>query len=122
LRAKLKASGRMHQQEIRKVIEQMSKKRMDSQPRQSSSGCVFRNPAEHPAGWLIDQAGLKGEHIGGACVSDKHANFIINRGDATAQEVIELIQKVRERVRNSHGLTLEPEVNLLGKSWNEYLS
>jgi len=122
LRAKLKASGRMHQQEIRKVIEQMSKKRMDSQPRQASSGCVFRNPAEHPAGWLIDQTGLKGEHIGGAIVSDKHANFIINRGDATAQEVIELIQKVRERVRNSHGLTLEPEVNLLGKSWNEYLS
>lgn len=95
---------------------------MDSQPRQASSGCVFRNPVEHPAGWLIDQAGLKGELNGGAFVSEKHANFIINRGDATAKEVIELIQKVRERVRKSHGLTLEPEVNLLGKSWNEYLS
>ena len=51
-----------------------------------------------------------------------HANFILNRGDATATEVINLILKVRERVKNSHGLTLDPEVNLLGQSWEQYLS
>lgn len=60
--------------------------------------------------------------MGGATVSDMHANFILNRGDATATEVIKLILKVRERVQKSHGLTLEPEVNVLGKSWEQYLS
>ena len=74
------------------------------------------------AGWLIEQAGLKGKSEGGAIVSDLHANFILNRGDATATEVINLILKVRERVRRSHGLLLEPEVNLLGKSWDQFLS
>jgi UDP-N-acetylenolpyruvoylglucosamine reductase len=122
LRAKLKASGKMHHQEIRRVIDQMSKQRRNSQPRQASSGCVFRNPEETSAGWLIDQAGLKGEKVGGAVVSAKHANFIVNNGDATATQVIQLIEKVRQRVQQSHGLTLEPEVNLLGKSWEQYLS
>jgi len=122
LRAKLKASGKMHHQEIRRVIDQMSKQRSNSQPRQASSGCVFRNPEETSAGWLIDQAGLKGEKVGGAVVSAKHANFIVNNGDATATQVIQLIEKVRQRVEQSHGLTLEPEVNLLGKSWEQYLS
>ena len=55
-------------------------------------------------------------------VSGKHANFIINEGDASAEEVIALIKRVRERVRETNGLLLEPEVTLMGKSWNEYLS
>jgi UDP-N-acetylenolpyruvoylglucosamine reductase len=122
LRAKLKSEGRAKHQEIRKVIDSLAQARRKTQPREASSGCVFRNPNEHSAGWLIDQSGLKGEKVGGATVSDMHANFILNRGDATATEVIKLILKVRERVQKSHGLTLEPEVNVLGKSWEQYLS
>jgi len=108
--------------EIRKVIERMSRKRRKSQPTQSSSGCVFRNPDSHSAGWLIDQAGLKGEKIGDAAVSEVHGNFIINHGQATTEHVVELIQKVKQRVEEAHGVILEPEVNLLGQSWNKYLS
>ena len=122
LRAKLKAEGRGQYMEIRKVIERMSRKRRKSQPTQSSSGCVFRNPDSHSAGWLIDQAGLKGEKIGDAAVSEVHGNFIINHGQATTEHVVELIQKVKQRVEEAHGVILEPEVNLLGQSWNKYLS
>jgi UDP-N-acetylmuramate--alanine ligase len=122
LRAKLKAEGRAQHLEIRKLIDKMSRKRRQSQPKQASSGCVFRNPESHPAGWLIEQAGLKGEKVGGAAVSDIHGNFIINNGDATTEQVVELIQRVKERVKQTHGVILEPEVNLLGQSWNQYLS
>jgi len=120
--AKLKAEGRAQHLEIRKVIEQMSRKRRKSQPTQSSSGCVFRNPESHPAGWLIEKAGLKGEKIGDAGVSEVHGNFIVNHGQATTDHVVELIQRVKQRVEDTHGVILEPEVNLLGQSWNQYLS
>ena len=100
----------------------MSRKRRKSQPTLASSGCVFRNPESHPAGWLIEQAGLKGEQIGGAAVSDIHGNFIVNQGDATTDHVVELIKRVKDRVMQTHGVILEPEVNLLGQSWKEYLS
>lgn len=122
LRAKLKAEGRAQHLEIRKVIKKMSRKRRKSQPTLASSGCVFRNPESHPAGWLIEQAGLKGEQIGGAAVSDIHGNFIVNQGDATTDHVVELIKRVKDRVMQTHGVILEPEVNLLGQSWKEYLS
>jgi UDP-N-acetylmuramate dehydrogenase len=65
---------------------------------------------------------LKGEREGGAVISNQHANFILNQGGATADEVISLIQRVRARIKESKGLILEPEVTLMGKSWNEYLS
>ena len=71
---------------------------------------------------MIEQSGLKGEREGAAVVSDQHANFILNQGGATAADVISLINRVRERIRESNGLILEPEVTLMGKSWNEYLS
>ena len=122
LRAKLRGEGKAQHLEIRKLIDQMSDKRRKHQPQQASSGCVFRNPENHPAGWLIDQAGLKGEKIGGAGVSEVHGNFIVNHGGATTEQVIELIQRVKKRVKDSQGVILEPEVNLLGESWNQYLS
>ena len=120
--AKLKAEGRAQHIEIRKVIQQMSRKRRKSQPTQSSSGCVFRNPESHPAGWLIEQAGLKGVKIGDAGVSEVHGNFIVNHGQATTDQVVELIQRVKQRVEETQGVILEPEVNLLGQSWSQYLS
>ena len=79
------------------------------------AGCVFKNPEGHSAGKLIDQAGLKGAAVGGAVVSYKHANFIINRNGATASDVLELIEMVRRRVRDAFGIELELEIEI----WNE---
>ncbi|MGQ0549586.1 MAG: UDP-N-acetylmuramate dehydrogenase [Armatimonadota bacterium] len=80
-----------------------------------SSGCVFRNPAGDHAGRLIELAGGKGLAAGGACVSDLHANYIINRGGATAADVRGLADQVRTRVMERTGILLELEVKLLGE-------
>lgn len=89
--------------------------RMKSQPYQDpSAGCVFRNPDPSvsvlSAGALIDRAGLKGLTVGGASVSTLHANFIVNRGGATADDVMRLMEQVRERVRGATNVDLEPEL------------
>lgn len=78
-----------------------------------SAGCVFKNPPGISAGKLIDECGLKGTRIGGAEVSKKHANFIINTGGATAKDVLELIDEVRNRVYSQIGVTLELEVQYI---------
>lgn len=122
LRAKLKAEGCSDHRTIRKVIDKLAKQRKATQPREASAGCIFRNHEEAPAGLLIDQAGLKGEREGAAVVSPLHANFIVNEGGASADEVISLIKRVRQRVKDSKGKLLEPEVGLLGQNWKEYLS
>jgi len=79
-----------------------------------SCGSVFRNPPGDHAGRLIETAGLKGFRIGQAVVSDKHANFIINEGQATAHDIEMLIMTVAERVKAIHGVTLVPEVRIIG--------
>ncbi len=79
-----------------------------------SCGSVFRNPGTHKAGWLIEQTGLKGYQIGGAQVAQRHANFILNRGGATASDIFELIQFVQSSVQQEWSLWLEPEVKMLG--------
>jgi UDP-N-acetylenolpyruvoylglucosamine reductase len=122
LRAKLKSEGRSDHRAIRKVIDKLASQRRATQPREASAGCIFRNPDDESAGLLIDQAGLKGEREGAAVVSDLHANFIINEGGASAEEVISLIKRVRDRVKESKGMMLEPEVDILGHSWKEFLS
>lgn len=122
LRAKLRAEGRSDHRAIRNAIEKLARKRRITQPKEASSGCIFRNPEDISAGLLIDQVGMKGEREGSAVVSDLHANFIVNEGGASAEEVIALIKRVRDRVKESNGHLLEPEVTLMGKSWNEYLS
>ena len=106
LRAKLRGEGRSDHREIRKAIDKLSRKRRDSQPREASAGCIFRNPEEASAGWLIDQAGLKGESVGGARISEVHGNFIVNAGGATAEYVISLMKKVKRRVRDHQGVEL----------------
>ncbi len=85
-----------------------------SQPMDSlSAGCVFKNPpGGKSAGWLIDQAGLKGTRVGGAVVSPKHANFIVNEGNATARDVLQLIAMVQEAVHRSSGIRLELEIEV----------
>jgi len=81
-----------------------------------SCGSVFRNPsAEYKAGWLIEQAGLKGHRIGGAEVAQRHANFILNCGNATATDIFRLIHHVQQHVQDQWSLLLEPEVKILGE-------
>jgi hypothetical protein len=105
----------------KRIIDAYRDKRHQSQPREPSAGCMFKNPPGDSAGRLIDAAGLKGERVGGAEVSTVHANFIINRGGATAADVITLVRRVRERVQGASGVTLEPEVLLYGGDWRKEL-
>lgn len=75
-----------------------------------SCGCIFRNPEGGSAGALIDQCGLKGKRLGGAAISEKHANFIVNAGGATSQDVLDLIEVVRKEVEGKTGIRLECEI------------
>ena len=82
-----------------------------------SAGCAFKNPRGDSAGRLIDQAGLKGSRIGDAQVSRRHANFIVNVGQATCDDVLSLMEHIQRRVVQRVGVWLEPEVRLLGERW-----
>ena len=89
--------------------------RTTTQPyQQPSCGSVFRNPEPHKAGNLIENLGLKGTRVGDAEVSTMHANFIVNIGDAQANDIDALIHLVQDRVEAEHGLRLHPEVKRLG--------
>ncbi|MBF8262373.1 MAG: murB [Parachlamydiales bacterium] len=88
--------------------------RRATQPyREKSAGCIFRNPPQKSAGALIDQCGLKGLCVGGAKVSEIHANFIINASHATQADVMSLIEQIQQRVFQQTGIRLEPEVRLV---------
>ena len=104
----------------REVVDQrmqaFSRKRWTSQPAAPSAGCIFKNPPAIPAGKLIDELGLKGTRVGGAVVSDVHGNFIVNDGNATASDVLSLIDVIRQRARTARGIDLETEVQILGES------
>jgi UDP-N-acetylmuramate dehydrogenase len=85
----------------------------NSQPLNTRNcGCVFKNPPGAAAGALIDRAGLKGFQIGGAVVSDKHANFIVARDGCTSRDVLQLIDTIQQRVREQHEVELEPEIEI----------
>ncbi len=97
-------------------IQRLLRRRADTQPiGEPSAGSTFRNPPGDHAARLIEAAGLKGFAIGDAQVSDKHANFIINRGNATAAQIEALIEHVREVVNDRFGVLLEPEVKIVGE-------
>lgn len=98
------------------TLNMMLERRKKTQPLGlPSCGSVFRNPENDHAARLIEAAGLKGHSIGGAEVSEKHANFIINRGDATATDIEELIEHVQRTVRDAHGVELRHEVKIVGE-------
>lgn len=97
--------------EILQGIRICNEKRRSSQPLgQKSAGCIFKNPPGGSAGRMIDELGLKGFSHGDARVSDRHANFFVNAGKASAADMLALIAEVRERVQRAYGVTLENEV------------
>jgi UDP-N-acetylmuramate dehydrogenase len=97
--------------DILQGIRICNEKRRASQPlNQKSAGCIFKNPPGGSAGRMIDELGLKGHSVGDARVSDRHANFFINAGHATASDMLALIDDVRRRVRERYGVELEEEV------------
>jgi len=89
--------------------------RLRTQPKGRSVGSVFKNPPGDHAGRLIEVSGLKGRRVGGAVVSEKHANFFLNEGEATAADLEALIELVRGKVREDHGVVLETEVRIVGE-------
>lgn len=102
-------------QEIQEQMQQYLKRRQETQPLGlPSAGSVFRNPVDHKAAKLIDELGLKGLSIGGAQVSPVHANFIVNRGYATAGDIFRLIKEVQSIVERETGIRLHPEIEMVG--------
>ena len=101
---------------IRARMDDLMARRKASQPLEwPSAGSTFKRPEGYFAGTLIDQTGLKGLTVGGAQVSEKHAGFVINTGNATCADVQELIRRVQEAVYRAHGVRLEPEVRFVGE-------
>ncbi|HET6351899.1 MAG TPA: UDP-N-acetylmuramate dehydrogenase [Coriobacteriia bacterium] len=100
---------------IRSSMEASLRRRKRSQPlSQPNAGSVFKNPEGESAGRLIETVGLKGQRAGGAQFSEVHANFIVNIGGARAADVVELMVMAQQRVRDEHGIELEPEIRFLG--------
>jgi len=99
---------------IEERMNTFSRKRWASQPAAPSAGCLFKNPATIPAGKLIDELGMKGLRIGGAAVSAEHGNFIVNEGAATARDILELIETIRQRAKAQRGIELQTEVEIIG--------
>lgn len=113
--------GRFHlkrgrKEEILEKIKFYSDKRKRTQPMDlPSAGSIFKNPKEGPAGRWIEEVGLKGFRIGGAVVSEEHANFILNEGKATAEEILHLMDWIEKRVYEEKGISLEREVKIVGE-------
>lgn len=102
--------------DIRALMQDYTGRRVDKQPLSfPSAGSTFKRPQGHFAAQLIDEAGLKGFSTGGARVSEKHAGFVISDGTATADDVIKLIEAVKGRVFEKHGVRLEEEVRIIGE-------
>jgi D-alanine-D-alanine ligase len=109
--------------ESQQNIKTLLAKRANSQPtNQPSCGSVFKNPEGDHAARLIEASGLKGYRIGGAQVSEKHANFIINAGDATAADIEKMITYVQNEVAKKHGINLQTEVCIVGEKLHKYLA
>lgn len=96
-------------------MDESRNKRRSSQPIAASAGCIFKNPTEIPAGKLVDELGMKEALHGKAQVSLEHGNFIVNRGKASANDVLELINKIRQKAKEERGITMETEVQIIGE-------
>ena len=105
--------------EITKTMIAYSRRRQVSQPKGFSCGSVFKNPPETYAGFLIEKAGLKGARVGGAEISSKHANFIINTGNATIKDVKDLIKLVQTVVFEKFSIELQLEIEIIGENYDD---
>ena len=102
-------------EEVDNLMQDLYNQKITSQPfAEENAGCMFKNPPGHSAGKLIDECGLKGHRIGGAEVSKIHGNFILNLDNATAHDVLSLVQHIQNHVKQERGVDLEMEVQLLG--------
>lgn len=101
---------------IEQKMNECSQKRWKSQPAAPSAGCIFKNPVTIPTGRLVEELGLKGMRRGGAMISDVHGNFIVNDGNATARDILELIELVKEKARSARGVELHTEVQIVGEN------
>lgn len=99
---------------IEQKMSQFQQRRSQTQPKGASLGSVFKNPPGDFAGRLIESCGLKGFSVGTACVSDIHANFFVNQGEASSDDYYALIRHVQQVVHERHGIWLEPEIELVG--------
>lgn len=104
-------------EEIEAKTRAVAEKRRGALPGGPNAGSVFKNPAGQYAGRLIEACGLKGTCEGGAVISERHANVIVNRGGARAADVLALMRRMRDAVREEFGITLSPEVEMLGLKW-----
>mgnify|MGYP004522124649 FL=1 len=103
-------------QQIRDTMADYRNRRAEKQPlNYPSAGSTFKRPEGYFAGKLIMDAGLKGYTVGGAQVSEKHAGFVVNIGDATAADIKQLMQNVSDKVKEQYGVVLEPEVKMIGE-------
>ncbi|MBO6129966.1 MAG: UDP-N-acetylmuramate dehydrogenase [Pseudobutyrivibrio sp.] len=118
LLATLKLS-RGNKDEIKAKIDDIRRQRIEKQPLNfPSAGSTFKRPTGYFAGKLIDDAGLRGYTVGGAQVSEKHCGFVINKGGATAADVLQLMKDVDEKVYNEFGVHLTPEVRIVGRDFS----
>lgn len=103
-------------EKIKTYMDELKEKRVTKQPLEyPSAGSTFKRPEGYFAGKLIQDSGLKGFTVGGAQVSEKHSGFVINKGNATAADVMELIRQVTAKVKEDTGVTMEPEVKQIGE-------
>jgi UDP-N-acetylmuramate dehydrogenase len=105
--------------ELRARIADYDARRLKAQPRGRNAGSFFKNPPDHPAWRLLDSVGMRGYQVGGAQFSDKHCNFLINTGNATAADVASLMHEAQRRVREQHGIELQNEVTLVGEGFGD---
>ncbi|MBT3347765.1 MAG: UDP-N-acetylmuramate dehydrogenase [Thiotrichales bacterium] len=101
------------------VNEQLKQRNRDQPMGEKSCGSVFKNPPNDFAGRLIESAGLKGKSVGGAAISARHANFIINSGDATAEDIEQLMDLIEQQVMDTHGVKLQREVRVIGSRYGD---
>jgi UDP-N-acetylmuramate dehydrogenase len=111
------ALDRVEPEEVTAKVETCLKERQEKQPlKHPSVGSIFKNPPNGYAGALIEKAGLKGKRIGGAMISPKHANWIVNMGGAQAKDILALMKLARQRVKEQTGIVLDPEIKVVGKA------
>ena len=105
-----------NKEEIKETIDDLTQKREEKQPLEyPSAGSTFKRPEGYFAGKLIQDSGLKGYSIGGAAVSSKHSGFVINKGNATAKDILDLIAYIQEKVKKQFGVELHTEVRIIGE-------